>query len=242
MNIVFVTIGTSALENEELWDNNRELKSEVSSDRRAFIAGLEEEEPIPAGLENHFLQAHLSFWTKARNFRHDVRNRRLTSAEAISTDSAKRSKVLELRQGIDKVVLLLSNTELGKICGRLNEHIFRQFLFDPGPAFANDVLTETIQGLAPQALGAGGHQLSAIYPQVLAHVQTYLDGNDAQAFFNITGSYKGVIPPITHICATRYPNRSTVLYMHDQMPATITLKFPDDGRRVDEKPIYVDIG
>lgn len=233
MNIVFVTVGTSAVSNEELWEADSGLRPIIPRDIHGFMNGLEEGEDPPRGFENLLLSAHNAFWNKNNNYRCNRAHRLKTSAEAISTYSARVSQLFELKAGRDKVVLLLSNTTLGQLCGRINKHLIEKYVFAT-PAENEDVTTETIKLSSPEGFRTVAQDGHPIYPQILRVIEKHLDGNNAEAFFNITGSYKGLIPAITHICTTRYSNRSTILYLHETMDATVTLKPTIEGTAMEE--------
>ena len=228
MNIVFVTVGTSAIANEAIWESDSALARCAPRDIRQFLDRLEDGEAPPPELEDLLFQAHRKFWERNDNDRLNPKNRLLTSAEAISTYSARVSGLFSLTAGEDKVVLLLSNTELGKVCGRLNEKLFCDYMFYPVPGKAVNVTTKTIEALSPTGLNERAATVYPIYPEISRIISELLDGNDAGAFFNITGSYKGLIPPITRICSKhQYRDRSTMLYMHESMPVTVALTFDD---------------
>ena len=148
-----------------------------------------------------------------------------------------------LQRGHDKVVLLASDTVIGQVCGRLNETLFRDYLFRIDKGDKSDVVLESIKGLNPTT---DRKELFQVYPQVRSILDRHIKDDACQALFNITGGFKGLIPPITHLAWTRYARPSTkLLYMHDTMPATVTLSPGQGGFEMREeiwigKSIYVE--
>lgn len=236
--VVFVTVGTSAAENEELLDGSTELKNRVGDDKvKDWLYKSKGSPKLVASMEELLLKVHREFWSQNDNYRATVRNFKQTSAETISTYNAILSGRLGagfLKHGQDKVVLLLSNTLVGQVCGRLNAKVFREHLFRVSHGDETDVLLETIADLHPGERDPGDRRRTEkagdfrIYPQIRTIVEKYLERNTHDAFFNITGSFKGIIPPITHLASSaRYERRSRILYMHESMTATVTLSFDE---------------
>jgi CRISPR/Cas system-associated protein Csm6 len=228
--ILFVTVGTSAAENEEIKEHNQKLKDRLGDDdARKLIAEMEEQGEDLAPLKAVLLNAHREFWEARDAYRKEPANFRLTSAETISTFMS----LGALERGVDKAVLLNSDTAMGRMCGEINEILFRDYLFAAGKAGKDDVILEEIEGLNPRERDS---KPFSVYPQVRAIVDRYAMGNKSQPLFNITGGYKGLIPPITHLAWTRYEKRSPrILYMHDSMRATVTvLKPAQDGQEMRE--------
>jgi hypothetical protein len=225
--IIFVTVGTTAAENEELVAGSTALRRRVGESKvREWLYENKEQVSV---LEKALLDAHQGFWTRNENYRINASNFRQTSAESISTYSALQSNSIGngrlLTRGEDKVVLLQSNTLIGQMCGRINSELFQQHLFTGS---GEDVVMETINDLHPgeeDADKARDASKFPIYPQIRDIVRRHLDDNLKEAVFNITGSFKGVIPAMTFLATTRYPHRSSrIIYLHESMEATVILE------------------
>jgi len=228
--ILFVTVGTSAAENPEIAKHSAALKDRLGDDdARTLITSLEEQPEQIASLRELLLAAHREFWDERDAYRKDPVHFRHTSAETISTFMA----LGFLQRGVDRAVLLVSDTTIGRVCGSINETLFRDYLFVTREGHRDDVIVEEIKGLNPSEENP---ELFKVYPQVRAIVDRYTADNECQPLFNITGGYKGLIPPLTHLAWTRYKERSPeVLYMHDSMKATITLSPRQDGLEMREE-------
>jgi len=228
--ILFVTVGTSAAENPEIAKHSPALKDRLGDDdARTLITNLEEQPEQVVSLRELLLSAHREFWDERDAYRKDRDHFRHTSAETISTFMA----LGYLQHGVDKVVLLVSDTTLGRLCGSINETLFREYLFVTREGSRDDVMVEEITGLNPREENP---EFFKVYRQVRDIVERYTAGNECQPLFNITGGYKGLIPPVTHLAWNQYKERSPeVLYMHDSMKATITLSPRQDGLEMREE-------
>jgi hypothetical protein len=229
--ILFVTVGTSAAENEEIAEHSPALKERLGDDdARTLIARLEDQPAQIAALQELLLAAHREFWEERDAYRKDSEHFRYTSAETISTFMALGS----LQHGLDKVVLLVSDTVIGRVCGNINQALFGDYLFLPGDGSQEGAVIEEIKGLNPAPKKPEPFQ--KVYPQVRAILERYTAGNTSQLVFNISGGLKGLIPPITHLACTEYKGRSPeILYLHDTMRATVTLSPRQDGWKLDEE-------
>jgi hypothetical protein len=234
---LIVTVGASAAENKELAGVWPKLKT-VFGDEEDAKTVLERWEESPDELEiaeSMLLEAHREFWNKNENYWDNRSKSRQTSAEAISTYMAIRSGVLSLLQpGHDRIVLLASDTEVGKACGRINERLLRSAVFWRGGAAESDVVLKVLEGLNPKPKDENA-PLPEISSQIRRIVEEHADSPDRELYVNITGGYKGTVPPLTHVCwSEKYRNRAKLLYMHETMRATVVLSPGQEGREMRE--------
>jgi len=228
--VVFVTVGLSAVDNKEIAEKSDALREQMGEDdARVLFNRLEDRPEQVDAIEALFLESHRDFWNERDGYRETREHFRQTSAEMISTYMAIVSGSLGsgsfLQPGRDKVVLLLSDTVPGRVCGNINRVLFREFLFRPKSPQEQDIVLETIKGL--DASGEDPERFY-IYPQVTEIIDRHAKDSESEVLFNIGGGYKGTIPAITHIAWTRYADRAKILYMHDSSKATVTLT-PEQG-------------
>lgn len=227
--VIFVTVGTSAAENEELVEGSPALRDRLGETRlRKWLYRSRDNPRAMAEVEEALRAAHAEFWGQRRGDLENPANFRRTSAEAISTYNLAGGSLL---RGRDRVVFVVSKTLIGEMCGRLNEGIFREHLFRGRGK--EEVVTEIIADFYPGEEDAKSAQPATsfqVYPQIRSIAGKHLDGNEEEAIFNITGSFKGWIPPIAHLATSRkYFRRAQVMYMHDSMDTTVRLTLPREG-------------
>jgi putative CRISPR-associated protein (TIGR02619 family) len=242
---LFLTVGTSAITNRELWEHRGDLPThlprgedwgelirateanaikDLSHHGRLRSKDWESVERRVRGENLQFEQSltehHREFWRKNNAHRRNSNHRRRTSAEAISTWLAGEKDLLDggPLAGGDKVVLVVSRTCIGQMAGRINQAIFREFLFtgDSG----QEVCIETVDDLRLEGVESEGGEVKSLSGQVR---KIYEDHRDRRTpLFNITGGFKGLIPAITVIASTE---GRTILYMHDSMSGAVRLRF-----------------
>jgi hypothetical protein len=260
--IMFATIGTSAVENEELGKGNASLYRDLMPDpnvrperasqiRNAELA-VEKELGIKnpadwllvdarvrqqfAGCEALLLQAHEAYWDRPVASLGAPEEHKRTSAELISSYCALRNRSLGLGglfcSGLDRFVLMHSRSCIGYMAARINAACFRKYLFDGGAGGSSDVELEVINDLFIHGLVSTVGVAESLSEQITKIVQKYMNRTpDASAIFNITGSYKGVIPPVTDVASFVYPG-SKILYMHESMDSGVVMKY--ERQRVEE--------
>jgi len=220
MNLLFVTVGTSALDNPEVGQapdrrDNKTLRGDLDRYRRSADKSLERWSKLLGDV----VQAHKRYWEQAQFYILNWENRKQTSAELTSTMSLLRDATEHGFRPPDKLVLLASDTEEGELAAKVNEAVFRTL--HPWMTFAVSRVknlnvkfadfTRSIEGLVNE------HQES---------------GAD-RVVFNVTGGYKGAIPCITALAR----DKGWLLYcQHEDAGYGVYLQFEDGKLRSEPKP------
>ena len=242
--IVFVTVGTSAITNRELWEKNGTLPATldpagnwgkvIGDDEKAAVEEKTRNNKrikwedieahvraIHADFEKALTDHHRKFWETSPH--HKREHPRRTSAEAMSTWLAGAAASMDggpLKAGEDQVVLLVSRTCVGQMAGRINGALFREFLFVGDGE--RSVSTKVIGDLQFEGIVDDGCEGMSLSSQVRKIYADHTTNNGRTPLVNITGGFKGVIPAISVICADA---GTTMLYLHDSMKGVVRLRF-----------------
>ena len=259
--IVFVSVGTSAISNRKLFQSGGDLPDALPPDgeweeliRNAEAAHAEPltrngrvknwarvEQQVReqnAEFEAALTDLHKSFWNWSDHKKRDPRYKKLMSAETFSTWLAGKEHRLgggPLRSETDKVVLVVSRTCAGQMAGRINETIFREFLFQGNEE--PEIVTEVINDLRLEGIADDESDATSLTEQVGKIYERHANNQDRTPLFNITGGFKGLIPAVPIVCARA---GTPLLYLHENMKGTISLRF--DGGQVKEEyePFHVE--
>lgn len=188
LDVLFVTVGTSAIQNDLLGaldgKNNQVLLQDV---QRYLNDRAKPEEGVGryGGLLRDLERAHLDFWghDKATIDRwiDGGRYYRATSAELLSTYILRRTKEINFRSA----VLLYSQTPEGYLAAVVNQSIMHSLSFKEkmGWHFLENVIKEPIPGL-----DKGRDKWFNHLPEIIQKFGT----GEKRYRVNITGGYKGL--------------------------------------------------
>jgi len=257
--ILFVTVGTSAITNHELWDTNGDLPPDLPQDGNwgELIRGAEaacvkdmfhnrkvewktvakKVEAVFTPFEEALTDLHRKFWGKTNH--HKREHRRRTTAETISTwlaGAAHRMDGGQLQANEDKVVLVVSRTCIGQMAGRINQALFREHLFEGEGE--RKVVIETVDDLRLEGIHEEAGEAASLSEQMRRIFDGHAGSQCRTPIFNITGGFKGLIPAITVIC--REGGR-TMLYLHESMDGTVRLRFENGKLQEEYESCHVNV-
>ena len=191
MKVLVITVGTSAITNDQIGAvdgrNNTALRASVKKyqDLRKEHRTSALTERLSADLRD----AHKLFWRKEKNYIEFAAHQRQTSAELLSTHDLLR---LHLTKGwskdLDRLLLLHSDTDDGKLAAGVNAEILRMWGW-------SDVVAAEVKAL--------NETFVQVHQRLVDCFDTHLPETAGQVVVNITGGYKGTIPAVTLIAAKK---------------------------------------
>jgi putative CRISPR-associated protein (TIGR02619 family) len=229
--VLFVTVGTTAITAQDLWRNiphDVNLKRDIARFDGASDAAKEQ---ISTPLKPRLIDAHRAFWQRMHAAAPRPEHYYSTSAELVTTLGllgSREDAVADLfrrNKCDDTLVLLASNTPEGELAAWVNAEVLHNRLFGDVCACAGVVrncsrlVVEVVRGME---LATGfGTLLNGLFEKVRTH-------EGAQAAFNITGGYKGVIPYITWLASGMFAG-APMYYQHEKMTAFTRIVFRQPG-------------
>ncbi|MBZ5534282.1 MAG: hypothetical protein LAO20_22890, partial [Acidobacteriia bacterium] len=226
--VLFVSVGTSALTARELRAPD-ERQSAALRERAANFAGhdLKTKGELAGSLLKELIEAHSLHHPGPDYVKHPYR----TSAEMTSTwllfgDEADLPGRFDHAAG-DRIVLLASATEEGKLAASINVALMRRLFFqcDCVPETCNAVKLEVVEGLEARQKKDGPMK-------TLENIQSIMRRHNSQhRYFNITGGYKGAIPAIAHLCATEF-NPCPMFYQHESARTSLINRLGENASAV----------
>lgn len=210
MNILFITVGMSALENNHVGRasddrDNASLKAEV---RRYFNDPYQHEKHWMR-LREDLIQAHLRYWNAGAAYQNDTLHFEYTSAELTSTIFLLRG--LESQSLPERLVLLCSDTNKGKFAAHINAEALHH-LHPEIPVEAKHVPHLDVEFKDTRV------ELRRIFDEV------YRLRKGDQVTINITGGYKGTIPFLTWFAIK---NDWKLYFQHLEHDSAVRLDFKD---------------
>jgi putative CRISPR-associated protein (TIGR02619 family) len=226
MKILFITVGTSALTAQDLFDDVPAATAVALKEHVLNYCKVLRDDPQgqkdyerDEKLFGDILAVHRNHWKDWD----ENSNRLTTSAEMSSTSLLLAdTKLLAPLEPQDRFVLLLSDTEICDLTGRLNAQLLHDICHCPcGADFKNGQTgcERVILLKVPKMDAAEGFK--SLVTEIQTLIGRFQSGN-AQFAFNITGGFKGAIPCITWVAMGRnYP----LYYLHESQRAIIRVDF-----------------
>jgi len=228
MKILFITVGTSALTAPDLFDD---VPADTAGALREHVLNyckvLRDD---PQGQKDYerderlfrdILAVHRQHWK-----RWDENSNRLTTSAEMSSTSLllADTKLLAPWEEEDRLVLLLSDTEICDLTGRLNGQLMHDILcacscgahFGSGQPACKRV---TLHRVDKMDAAQGFKPVTGELTKLISDMQN----GQAEFSFNITGGYKGAIPSITGMARTL---GRPLFYLHESQSAIVRVDFP----------------
>ena len=212
MNPLYVTVGTSAVENADIGRGNRKVNERLRRDVADFLADADdykEQSSTWAILKDDLVTAHEAFWTLDERSIRNPDNYRQTSAELLSTYLL----VAERKIDFDLIVLLCSQTAEGRFAAEINRRVFS------GPAYRKrlpllhaKVEVLEVRGLNESIVGAVGELRRILF-----------DGSQEIVRVNMTGAYKGVAAVLGLLAGLETKKKLRLFYFHEKSEQPIVL-------------------
>jgi len=221
MNLLFVTVGTSAIENQEVGQapdrqDNKLLLAEIVRYNRSTSRTRERWPKLFSDL----VEAHKRYWDGMDgSYTFNPDNRKQTSAELSSTMALLHDFKAKGIQPPDKLVLLASDTEEGEFAAQVNEATFRALL--PWISLA----VTRVKNL--------DERFSDFSQSIGQSVNEYRESGADNVVFNITGGYKGAIPAITALAIS---GGWTLYYQHERSGDGAYLRVEGAGLHTEPRP------
>ncbi len=209
MTHVIITVGTSALTNEDIGKgksgtkNNKALRDKVER----FHKAADKSSPVWNAMKRELEDEHREFWQPIPD-KLDQKRLKQTSAELASTfvlihELAKKNGNVPFKEMLagTNLYLLSSDTDEGSFAAELNLLIMKNQWRAP------HVTADRIQGL-------GAKNASRLDGDLSIWLSAFLmDHEEEHVVFNVTGGFKGAVVPIT-LAAREFKN-AQLLYMHE---------------------------
>ena len=211
-NLLFVTVGTSAIHNELLGTLDGRDNQAL---RDAALRYLDDpDKPTEdmgryGSLFGDLCHANLEFWRNdfetVRKWIQERRYFRATSAELLSTYILRRESKLEFK----RVVLLASDTPDGLMAARINQSVMHSSEFQEKVQWSlTSVDCKTVPGL-DKGLGSWFEEI----PKVVAEA-----GRDQERYrVNITGGYKGIALAFGYLAREESKPPYSLYYLHESL-------------------------
>jgi len=213
-HVLIVTVGTTALWATELVNNlpgsdgRYKLASALDAYRaaeddetRAYFANRDQLRP-------NLLEAHAEFWKKKPEL---FRKCHKTSAEMMSCKLV----LSKLKFLPDRVLLLASHTHEGQMAAEINEELMHCYLFKPPASISCERVDD---------LNTTNDDFSGLFG-TLAQILSRYDKKSDNLVFNVTGGFKGLIPPLTWLAEHQFPG-APLFYLHEEMTSAVSIEFP----------------
>lgn len=217
MNPLFVTVGTSAVENAEIGRGNRKVNDRLRKDVVDFLADADDykdQSNMWAILKDDLVSAHEAFWTLDERSIRNLDNYRQTSAELLSTYLLLADYTIEYR-----IVLLCSQTAEGRFAAEINRRVFS------GPAYRKKlpllhakVEVREVHGLNESIMGAMDELRSILFA-----------GTEEIVRVNMTGAYKGVAAVLGILAGLETTKKLRLFYLHEKSEQPIAVIPPAQG-------------
>jgi putative CRISPR-associated protein (TIGR02619 family) len=213
LNILFITVGTSALTNDvgrapDDRDNGA-LKTEI----QRYFAAPQKDEQRWSRLRSDLIDAHSRYWQADARYTNDPRHFLYTSAELTSTVFLVRSlQAKEPANAPERLVLLSSDTPEGWLAAGVNESVLRE-LFSKLTVERRKVSGLDVRFRDTQTA------LNTVFDEYR------LQAND-HVIINITGGFKGTIPFLTHFART---HAWELYFQHESQDSAVLLPFEKNG-------------
>jgi putative CRISPR-associated protein (TIGR02619 family) len=213
MNILFVTVGTTALYNPDVGRapdgtrDNRALRADVERYRNVSDKRPERW----ADLKTRLVEAHRQYWTVANaNYWKDQKRFRETSAELTSSHFL----IASLNLKFEKTVLLVSDTDDGRMAGDINRRVMEESLGWRGVSI-QDVRTLDKDFVDPA-------------PALRAALAESRLAKEDRVAFNMTGGFKGTVITLALLAAEE---NWEIYYQHESLAGVSCLTPPraDEG-------------
>jgi len=216
MKNLIITVGTSAIMNEELG------RGPEHRDNRTLVTAIEEyksavDRSVPGNqaLLNDLLDAHRLYWNAPPRHRDNPQWKRQTSAELRSTYYLMKGKVSEAPE---RVFLLASDTDEGWMAALVNQRIMQEVWG------WHNVQAKRVEGLDKNMKG------------VTDRLRACFDGDwgltgEPDVTVNFTGGFKGTVPELTLVAADR---KWRLFYQHEEssQAVSIPLSLPNPGEKL----------
>ena len=213
--IIFATVGTSALTNQEIGDvvvrekgavvvrkKGEQLRSDVTAYRQAAQRQREQQatpkllEQLAAkfDLEQRLQEAHVAYFRQEFSVCLNPRNYPMSAAELTSMPAL--LEAIEKRgETLQRLVLLASDTPAGKLAARVVQHVLTtpacfQLACDAVEVVPVPGLNETFENQFGRLSSALDEQVRHVAPP-------------RRVYINMTGGFKGTVPFLTQLAWTR---------------------------------------
>ncbi len=223
--VLFVTVGTSAIFAEDLRDTTETGNLKKRVDRLRKPASSAEKDRLLGELRPDLIGSHIGTWEKLADRPPCTADYYLTSAELVSTMGLLRSRDELVKdffardRSDDKLVLLASNTPEGELAADVNAEVLHARLL--GQQCKCDGAVKNCERISVKAV-RGLESMSGFGKVQEGLLETVTPFKGAQAGFNITGGYKGLIPYVTWLTLGVFEG-APLYYQHESMPGLTKL-------------------
>jgi putative CRISPR-associated protein (TIGR02619 family) len=205
MNPLFVTVGTSAVENAEIGSAHRKSNERLRKDVNDFLSDTDEykdEATVWLPLRDELVDAHEAFWKLDKRWIRDKNHYRQTSAELLSTYLLVSDNAFEF----DRIVLLASQTAEGRFSAHVNRLVFSSAAYQAKLGSKREVTIREIPGLN-ETIREGN--AVGVLRDIL------LDQTPNVIRVNMTGAYKGVAATLGFIAGKEARRKVHLYYLHE---------------------------
>jgi CRISPR/Cas system-associated protein Csm6 len=212
MKHLIVTVGTSAIFNEEIGlvepnRSNHDLRLLIKDYERSSDKSI----AINKNVLDSLVRAHAQFWAKPETYKNtkNKRQRRQTSAELLST-----YHLFTHQKAVpERVYLLASGTEEGFLAAE----VVRQIMISAWGW--KTVAVESVEKMHQKK----AQEANQVHQNLIDCIdKTWNLKNESDVTINFTGGYKGTIPVLTRLASERgWP----LFYQHEDNPESQIITF-----------------